>query len=671
MNVLKTLSFVFLSVLLLLLVIGNIFYSPIRHYLDKNYQWIGLTEDEESNLGEQNNSDYQLKVETDKKVYRKFEKIKLFARIIKKNNQVVPENAVIQVEFYSGIARIRNIDGNEKINLSYYSDQKAWIGYFFPESPEIEGKIDIVASGFIDSPEVPVNSKSSFVISEISPKFILNKGQAFMGIDSLERVSKRSILSVEGKEVDWNYIPEWVNFISADGIIMLSGITKTFQEDVTLDSPWDKDKLSESLTMADKIGKNKHFGVYARGLKVEGVDAKKIGYIPSLYFKGDGYGEDPAYISLLDENRKKSLIKLLTVFMDNENISYVGISDIFMPSNYGTELLEDYFRDCRISVPGNWGSLDFNGKFSIFKSRIKDPADQNRFSLWKLYFISGYIRDIVNETGHKKPLFYRLDYAELKENPLILSMLLSAGVDFVIVDFNMTYDKIPENLSVLSVNPDIARYMNRVIVSYYFDYQNVDINGFDKSAIENYVGANLQLLKNGSGTLIADGILINDLYKIMFGRRGPYTPNEWMLGVGEIVYELKQVYESAPLCVTINAARLDYKDNEALISFNIANTSSFKINNFKIEYLPEGGKFITKNNIIKEIQPGREVSLDVNLELDTNNSLFLRKKNFLGYRVSWDDPGEKSTGRSGFLFYEPVNPGQAAEDKKKGGTNSN
>ncbi len=664
MKILRTLSIGFLCLIALLLIAGNIFYTPIRHFLEENYIGIELNGEESAGFNEQNNTDYRLKIETDKKVYRKFEKIKLFARIQAKEDQKIPENAVIQVEFYNDGIKIRNIDGNDKITLVYFSDQKAWIGYYFPENPGIEGKVDIKASGFIDTPEAPVVSKNSFVIEEAGPKFVLNKGQVFMGIDSLERVSKRSILSAEGKEVDWNYIPEWVNFISADGIIMLSGITKTFQEDVTLDSPWDMDKLNESIALADKIGKrDKHFGVYARCLNVEGVDTKKIGYKTVLYFKGEGYGEDPTYISLLDDNRKKSIIKLLSSFMDNENISYVGMSDIFMSSNYGAELIDNYIRDCSISVPANWNDLDYNGKFALFKNKFKDSANLNRFSMWKLYFISDYIREIVEKTGHKKPLFYRMDYKLLMENPSILSALISAGIDFVIIDFNIGYDKIPENLAGLSKNPIISRYINNLIISYYFDYQNVDVNGFDISAIENYVGANLQLVKNISSTRIANGILINDLYKIMFGRRGPYTPNEWMLGVGEIIYQLKQAYNTEPLVIKITSSSINPEKKEILITFNLENTASEKLDNFKIEYLTDVGKLISRNDTIKEILPGKDLSMNVALQMDTNNTLFLRKKNFLGFRVSWDENFKKSSGRSEFLFFEPLNLGQPVDEK--------
>lgn len=524
MKILRNASIIILGLIVILLIAGNIFYSPIRTFLESGFLKIELNGDESARLNEADNSDYQLKIETDKKVYQKFEKIKLFARIEEKTGaKAIPENAVIRAEFYNNGEKIKNIDGDDSVALIYYKDQQTWIGYYFPENPGIEGKIDIEASGFIDSPIAPVAAKNSFVINETGPKFVLDKGQVFLGIDSPERVSKRNILSVEGKEVDWNYIPEWVNFISADGIIMLSGITRTY-ENVTLDSPWDNDKLNESTALAGMISKrNKHFGVYARCLNADGGDTRKIGYKTVLYFKGDSYGEDSSYISLLDDSRKKSIVKLLSSFMDNENISYVGMSDIFMPVNYGAELIDNYFRDCGISVPGNWDSLDFDGKFGFFKNKMKDSAGQNRFNMWKLYFIADYIRDTVEKIGHKKPIFYRMDYKLLMDNPSILPALISAGIDFVIVDFNIGYDKIPEGLDDMSKNPFISQYINRLIISYYFDYQNVDENGFDISAIENYVSANLQLLKNGSSSRIANGILINDLYQIMSQEGAVYS----------------------------------------------------------------------------------------------------------------------------------------------------
>ncbi|GEM_PF-1747323 len=666
MKILSNLSIVFLSLITVILIACNIFYLPIRKFLEANFLKIEMNNDELTKLNEQYNTDYQLKIETDKKVYLKFEKIKLFARIVEKADQKIPENTVIQAEFYNNGTKIRNIDGADRVTLVYYRDQQVWIGYYFPENPGIEGKIDITASGFIDNPEAPVISKNSFVINETGPKFVLDKGQVFMGIDSLERISKRSILSVEGKEVDWNYIPEWVNFISADGIIMLSGITKTFQEDITLDSPWDIDKINESIALAGMIGKReKHFGVYAKCLNVEGVDTKKMGYKTVSYFKGDGYEEDPSCISILDDNRKKSIIKLLTSAMANENIAYVGMSDIFMPGNYGVELIDNYFSDCGISVPAKWETLDFNEKFEFIRNRMKVPAEQNRFYIWKLYFTADYIRDIVEKTGHKKPIFYRMDYKLLMENPLILPALLSAGVDFVIIDFNINYDKIPESLEGLSKNPFISNYLNRLIISYYFDYQNMDVNGFEMSAIENFVRANLQLLKNGSSSQIANGIMINDLYKIMFGRRGPYTPNEWMLGVGEIVYLLKQSYSAEPVVIKITSKSFIPDKKEISLVVEVENTTSEKVNNFKIEYLTDAGKLISRNDNVKEILPGKEVNFSVSLQIGTNSTLFLRKKNFLGFRVSWDKNVEKYSRRSGFLFFEPINVEKPADETGK------
>ncbi len=660
MKILRIISYIILSILVIILLLGNIFYLQARKFIDKTNVMIELNEEEISRFNKQKNPDYNLAIYTDKNVYNKYEKIKIFAQIINKKNGSIPENSVIEAEFYNNGNKLSGLNGSERIKLIYNKDNKIWAGFWYPQNQDLSGNIDVNASGYPDKPEAPIIAKTSFYITEVTPKFTLNKGMAFMGIDSLERISKRNILSADSKEVDWNYIPEWLNFISADGILMLGGITKTFQEDITLDSPWDNDKINESIILAEKLKqKSKSIGIWMRTLKVEGIYAKKMGYRPALSIKDDKYVEDNSTISILDENRKKSISKLFTSFMDNDNISYVGISDMFLPPESGIELLDKFVQEFQINVPDDWSDMDFDSKFDYFAGKIADKQMFQNFVTWKQYVITEYIKDIINNSGHKKPIFYYMDYKDAIDNPDLISIVFNSGIDFVVLVFNTSYDNIMESLDRISNINKISKYYNRLVVSYYIDYQNIDMKDFEISAIDNYVNANLQLTKFGSLTLNANGIMINDLYKAMFGKRGPYSPYEWMLGIGETIYRFKDMNKVLPVNVDFSAPENVNYGEEFPIKIKLINTSAKPIGNFKIDVLPIHGKSVQKNSTISILPPGKETSLEIPLQIETNSSQFIRKKSFIGIRISWTENKDSATStQGGYVLFRAINLNQ-------------
>lgn len=662
MKIFKLITSITLGLLVIALILGNIFYLQVRRFVDRNYIALELADTELNRLNDSGfkNADYSLKIHSDKSVYNKFEKIKLFARLVRKSDQTIPENSVIEVSFSQSGNTIHNLNGNEKIKLIYNKDQKAWIGYFYPDSSSITGIIDVEAYGSVDSPEAPISAKNSFYIKDLTPKYNLRKGLAFVGIDSEERISKRNILSTESKEVDWNYIPEWINFISADGIMMLSGITKTFQDDISLDSPWDKDKISETQILADRIKqRGKSFGTWLKCLKVEGIYAKKIGYRPVLKLEADKISEDSSFISLLDENRKKSIIRQMTAFMDSDSYTYAGLSDLQMSGNQGLELLEEFFKEFQISIPSNWETMDANSKVELFQGKMKDTGLLAQFIAWKKFKLADYIREVIEKSGHKKALFYYADYSEILENPELVTLILNAGLDFLVINFNIAYDSLDSVLDKMSQLQGLSSIFNRVIISYYIDYKNMDYDGFDQSAIENYVNANLSIVKFGSEYLNANGIMINDLYKAMFGKRGPYSPYEWMLGIGDTIYRFKKMNKNLPITFDFTVPKVISYGKEFQVLMDVVNINSKPVANFKVDFLPVNGIGVQKSTVINEIQGGKEVVMSLPLTLETNLSQFVRKKNFIGLRVSWAESTKDASGsRSGFVLFKSIVIGQ-------------
>lgn len=652
MKTMRLISIIILGLLITALVLGNIFYVQVRSWVDPDYIAAAFSENDLSRLNYNRNPDYSFVIQPDRSGYARFERIKIMARLQKRSDGSIPESAAVLCELFLNGEKLRDVSGNETIKLVYDNANKVWTGYWYPASETIEGTVLVLGRAFPDKPEATLEARAGFLIYNREPLFPMRKAQAYLGIESQDKISKRSLLSVDGREVDWNYIPEWLDFINVDGILMMGGITKTF-DDITLESPWDNAQVSEAFTLADKCRqRGKKFGVWVRALRVEGVYAK-TNYQVVQSFKDGRARDEITWISQKDENRKRSIIKLLSSYMQNDGVSFVGLSDLFYPTDFGTELFERFIGEFRVDVPGNWKDMSVNDKNSYFLSRMQNPDFARGFNVWKKYMASEYIRDIVEKVGHRKPFFYFTDHRTVLSNPEIVSIALSSGIDFIVIDFSVNYSSLQDNLKELADIQQIARVFNRVIISYSIDYSNVDINGFEQSAIENFVSANIGLVRSGSDYLNAGGIMINDLYRAMFGKRGPYSPYEWILGIGESVYRFKNINRTmaAEIEVYVPGGQVYSKPFQARV--RVKNTGAVPITDFKLEFLPVSGLKTEKNQNItfNTIPAGSSVSSQAELSFQLlTTSQLVRKKNFIGMRASWK---EGSVSR-GYVLFEPV-----------------
>ena len=249
------------------------------------------------------------------------------------------------------------------------------------------------------------------------------------------------------------------------------------------------------------------------------------------------------------------------------------------------------------------------------------------------------------------------------ENPDLVSIALNSGVDFIVITFNMSYDHIIDELEKINKIDKISRFFNRIIVAYYIDYKNMDIDDFDINAIDNYVNANLLLSKFSSEMLNANGIMINDLYKAMFGKRGPYTPYEWMLGIGETIYRFKEMNKVIPVTISFSVPQTVNYGVEFLTKIDLINTSSKPIGNLKIDFLPVLGETIQKSTTINLLPAGKEMNLDIPIQIETNSTQFVRKKSFVGIRLSWpENQNDASSGHGGYVLFRSLNLNQISQD---------
>ena len=96
MKILRFFSIFFLVLLLAGLILGNVFYREVRNFIEPNTQAIYLTDDEYARLERMENPDYAVKITTDNTLYQKYQKIRISARMVRKKDHVIPENAFME-----------------------------------------------------------------------------------------------------------------------------------------------------------------------------------------------------------------------------------------------------------------------------------------------------------------------------------------------------------------------------------------------------------------------------------------------------------------------------------------------------------------------------------------------------------------------------------------------
>lgn len=655
MKFLKIGSSIFAGIMVLFLIIGNVFHKRMRNLVNRNFVPILVDDSDFDEILSQTDPKYYFGVYTEKTEYHPYERILVYAKILTKSDYDVPENAVVKVAFAHDGKVIKNIQGDSKLKLVYDSERELWWGYWYPEDTTIEGDIEIRAMGYRDDPETPFTAYNHFFVNGQSEYFTLDKGLCLIGIDSQQRISLRSILSPDGEEEDWDYIPDWLEFSSADGIMMLGGVTMTFDEHVSLNSPWDKDKVNESLILAEKVNDvGGDIGIWIKTLELEGTYLEKMGYSPSLYLNGFNYSRADSSVSLLDENRKKSISDLFSTFMNDNNVSYVGFSDLFHEETYDLELLEDFVTEFMVAMPDDWDDMDFDEKFNTFVSKLNNETFMQNFELWKNYLTAEYLRDIIESTDHDKPIFYYCNEDDLTRKPEIINILFGAGVDFIVLNLKMEYDEIESTLDDLKEISGFEENYDRMVISYEIDFDNVDIQGSSISAIENFVNANLQIVHYGSSIYNVQGVMINDLYKAMSGKRGSYSSYEWMLSVSKIFHEYKLMNQDYPLDIEMFIQQND--DDSFTAQFRLANTGKEDIENLKIRFLPilDAKEYEQISRSIETFDSGSEEYIEMTFDLKVAGSQLVRKKYFIGIQVSWDELESDLYPDNTFINFLPI-----------------
>ncbi len=638
---LLTISWIFLIIMVLVLSIGNAFYPFWQSLFQEYFSTTVATQEPFSFSTSQK---YEIALQFNKGSFSRYEPIAFSVLVRERKKLTIVSNALIRVRVLDKTGNtLRDIRGYDELWIQYNPETGDWRGLWYPSLEESPQTVRFVASAQFQEPLEPIVAEREIFLRQTPSLHNIRQGMTFFFIEEMESLSRRSLLSVDNEERDWNTLPQWMSLLNIDGVFVMGGVTR-FMEDYSLQDPWNNQKLQESLTISRWVsGQGRNCGIWIKAFRGDGNLISGTGYEPSWYQKDNQWVQDVSTISFQVESRYRSLASLLNSLSQQDSVSYVGLSDFLLPDNHAMELAIPFVEAMVSRLPDNWTNRTWEQKFAYARSYIENQQNYLVFTQWKRYYLVNRLREIL--ASIRKPVFYVLNWEELEAQPDMLNALAHAGCDFFVVQLKMSYrDFLDRGRQLLNKNT-IQPYLSRIVWVNQVQYQNFYLSSDKPLPIDGFVAMNEQVVKNTVSSQASLGLAVN-FYKAMYGNRGPYNPIEWLMGAGESFRRVRTIYACMPVDIDIVAPKIiDTNTNAILVRLRLQNRSLLPLEKLSVEYIPT--RMIRINGTPRldwnTLAPGEISEALLSFSLDSASDKFVRDDILLALRISWSQGGRSDS----------------------------
>ncbi|MGL5253735.1 MAG: hypothetical protein ACRC9L_01745 [Brevinema sp.] len=571
-------------------------------------------------------SPYAIVFSSENQNYAPYQSIPLTLALSDKKTGKIASNLLPTVRVYKEDGSpMPDIYNRTIIPLQFNSIQKLYSADFLPGDSTYQGRITAKFEVQYSAFSVPIHQNLFLWINNPKPSYTLPIASIFLGLESKEPVSQRRILAPNNKEALFSSIHEWMPLLNVDAVILQGAFSKTYG--VNDNEIWDEEKISESESIAGLLSqRNIKTGLIVQMMELDGMDISRLDYLETKNNTSGSGQAERSIVSLNDAKRPRDIIQMLTRLQNNNNLTFVGLSKMFVGESYNEELRDLFNRITR-----------------------NIPTDDAMFRRWKEYKAVGVLRDILSSVEGSKPYFMMLSHNDLLENPAVLQMTLSAGVSFVILDVKVSTS---ERQAVMDfLNTVVAPYRDRVVFSLQIDYN--DFAEGEGSPIDGWKNDTLMWSRLGDYR----GLYINDLYKAMFGRRGSYPAFEWMLGIATTTSTFKKRAEEMPVSQKI-VTSTRYTTDVYSLFFDLENTGKQDVTNLSITLMPTvdfTGSNMFRLITIPSLKRGQVIRTNIvlsNIMLKPN--VLQQKYRFLSFHTEYTVDA-KTVHHTDFISFEDPN----------------
>ena len=580
-------------------------------------------------------------LKTEKKVHFHYDFVDIYAQARDRRFKQDFKNRTLHALIYRGISPVPTIGKQWSVKLKYNGKEGRWQGRWpVPwNAPEGKYKVRIWLA-----PELQRRIRlrdCRFFISRRKPRK-LAPGLCVMTMENMRTLKRIRVRGPDGEKGNWRKLFDWIEFSGANTFWYMAGQTSAYLERLPDDFPWN----AENLDLIDDLAKEAEnrkidFGYWVQCYLALGPRKYRANYDYGWDYRNDlGKSIPTRGISIRDKKRIEDIIEFIKRLNTIEEIDYVGL-DYLRTAGSGLELVDEFVREMEVEVPERWEEfsqrerMDWLGRI-VERTRERDIPLIDQWNWWRARQIAIILKRIREETGLTKPLWvFNLSWEKGWQHGQDVVMMNDAGADIIAV---MLYESDLEQLDFLI--EEWQDYLKRkdanLIVGNDYDWPLHQYT-LNPAGPEDFYVRTLKAMENIYEDGPVSGMFTHDLARALWGRRGPYPPQEWVLAGASCFSRLREEWKIIPLHTEIEIPDKVPFGTEFSANVVVKNCSPLNVEEIGVSILPQAGLKVVSEDFgkIESLAPGE--TSRVQFKLKVNEFHYERAfRHMVASRTEWE-----------------------------------
>jgi 23S rRNA (uracil1939-C5)-methyltransferase len=493
--------------------------------------------------------------------YLRYEMVPLEVKISDQEKEAFPEmQALVQVT-RNGEA-VTWVSGKTAMPLKKDMDKRRFYGNWpIPFNPPPG---TYVAEVTVRSPKwkSAKTFQSAFTVSPLKPSG-LYPGYAALTMEGGKQLIGGAVPALDGSDSlrAVNAI-DWAKFMGANAYCYLMGQTSIWDHLIARDFPFSRGDIE----VGKKYAKLCHqaglkFGGYMTTFKVVGDAWNQAPYQFALgYDRETGEVAPTRFISLLDEHRHHDIVQFIQELDQDPNIDMIGL-DYVRTGDAGYEMVDEFVNDLDVPVPVDFAKKTKEDRILWLAETVesgkkhKNDKEVNQlFQWWRAHKVALTLKSILQEAKVTKPIFtFTLGWEMGHQHGQDPAMYVDAGVNY---NHIMLYEG--DRNTLKSMKTQWPTYLARCN-GQYAPGEMVDFNWVQKSidppGPEELYNRETETFQDWFAVNSSLGMFWHDLYRIVYGVRGPYSAMEWTVAGGKAFSTMQRAEGLVPVDLTLVAPK--------------------------------------------------------------------------------------------------------------------
>jgi hypothetical protein len=456
------------------------------------------------------------------------------------------------VEVFRDGQPVAMVDGKTKLYLKKDPANARFIGNWpIPYNPEPGTYIAQIALTGPQWPD-PKGFESAFTISALKPSGLF-PGYSALTMEGGKHLINGAVPPVDGKGSDsMANAMGWTKFMGANTYCFLAGQTSVWDKLNLKDFPFNRGDVE----LAHRYGAAAHsaglkFAAYMTTFRVvgDGWQQAQGHYQFTMGYDKDSDQVVPTdFISLEDSNRRQDIVDLLKELDKDPNIDMIGL-DYVRTGTGGYEMVDEFVRDLNVPGPADYWTMSKDERIHWLARTVELKENKDvvaLFEWWRAHKVAMTLKTLLDQAKLTKPVFtFTLGWDMGHEHGQDPAMFEDAGVNF---NHIMLYQS--DRKTIDQMNQQWPAYISRSNGMYALGEmvdENWVQNSINPPGPEELYNREAETFQSWQPVNAGIGMFWHDLYRIIYGQKGPYSSMEWAVAGGKAFSLLQQTEGVLPL----------------------------------------------------------------------------------------------------------------------------